>query len=273
MRNKKLKYFMIGLVALIIIGMNFLYMGTIDTTYAIRFHEIIENGDISDFDRYFGGNIKIIYGDECISYRKARKNIKEYIESGERINCNSYGYDHDNFPVIGKTSIRFTLSLEENVLDLKYIKGLFFIKPISLELDTHYLTLYEVFFGRYKTDLKPVESNFPNIKEIDSVYYKSEIIGENSIFPIGPNDYRFSGYIVVSDEEGKRILNKYKWEDAKPEKFNYNDREVSPIITGFKEFHWLYSKEFYEDNRDENLMCKIYFDEINNIIYFDFQTY
>lgn len=136
----------ISIILLIILACNFIYLGTIDTRYAIKFHELIQYGEISDFDRYFNLSTKICYNDEYIFYQEARKNIIDYINKGERMYCNSYGYDHDNYPLVGTTSIRFT-NPEEQVLELRYLKGIFFIKTTSLELDSNYDSLYPVFFG------------------------------------------------------------------------------------------------------------------------------
>lgn len=147
----KIKATCIFMLSLIALACNFIYLGTIDTEYAIKFHELIEYGEISDFDKYFTFDTKIYYNDEYIYYAEARGNIKDYINNEKRIYCNSYGYDHDNFPLIGTTTIRFTtsneVSGEEHCLDFKYLKGIFFIKPISLRLDSNFDTLYPVFFG------------------------------------------------------------------------------------------------------------------------------
>lgn len=142
----KIKATCIFMLSLIALACNFIYLGTIDTEYAIKFHELIEYGEISDFDKYFTFDTKIYYNDEYIYYAEARGNIKDYINNEKRIYCNSYGYDHDNYPLVGTTSIRFT-NPEEQVLELRYLKGIFFIKTTSLELDSNYDSLYPVFFG------------------------------------------------------------------------------------------------------------------------------
>lgn len=148
----KIKHFIIGILFAIVMGINSIYLLGIGGDYAIEFYELIEYGDIEDFDKYFSRRTKIYYGNEMIRYSDARNNIINYIESGNRLYCNSYGpSDTRLFRIIGESNIRFTTSGknggEEHGLTLRYLKKFFSIRILSLRLDTNFDTLYPIFFG------------------------------------------------------------------------------------------------------------------------------
>lgn len=133
--------------------------------------------------------------------------------------------------------------------------------------------------SEYKTNIESIESRFENIKAINATYWKSGEIGGTGRFNIGPTSLWWRGYILLSEAEGKEIFNTYDWvecsefdEEGNPKDFSIHGERISPDVTGFTNFKWFYSEEFYWDNRPKGFLGELYFDEINNIIYFDLES-
>ncbi len=135
--------------------------------------------------------------------------------------------------------------------------------------------------SEYKYDVEPVNARFINIDEIIGAYWKSGTINKCRIFNLGPTFIWWRGYILISDKEGKMILEKYDWIEVADFDNTGNPiygikgehgENVSFDITGLNSSKWLYSTKFNIDNLPERFIGTIYFDEKNNIIYFDLES-
>ncbi len=149
-RYKVLIIFFIGVLVL-----NYLYLFNVDTEYAIRFGEIISDGDIEDFDKFFDEDTKIVCGDEVILYSQARDNIIAYIDSGQRIQMNSYGFGYLNEKGLAIMDTAHINGGVDGAITFTYIKLLFDIKVLKLELEirednTRFIVgdIYKIFFGK-----------------------------------------------------------------------------------------------------------------------------
>jgi len=85
-------------------------------------------------------------------------------------------------------------------------------------------------------DLKPLQTDFENIKGMKKVYWKTDTVGG----PLpGSYDY-YVGFIVLDQTEFEKLKTEYSWEKATPD----FPTGLQPEVTGYHDFNWVYNDDF-----------------------------
>ena len=64
------------------------------------------------------------------------------------------------------------------------------------------------------TDVAVIEKIFPKLEGIVSVEYEVKVLGSTDSSVPGPTDYRYQGYIVLSDDAAAKYTAEYQWNDS-----------------------------------------------------------
>lgn len=117
----------------------------------------------------------------------------------------------------------------------------------------------------YRTDMQPLIDRFGKTVNIESCFWKADIIGNRRL---GFSSYWMKGFIMIDDKTLTEIKNKYHLikVDLKFEK------GMTPAITNFDSFEWKYNKELSHEIAGSSFVGEFYIDVINGILYFDLES-
>ena len=117
----------------------------------------------------------------------------------------------------------------------------------------------------YRTDIQPLNERFSKTLDISDCFWKVSTIG-NTRF--GPSSYWMKGYAFISQETAESIKAEYSFVDV-----NINfEKGITPDVTKKNEFRWSYNKKLSREIAGTKFIGEVYFDTLNNIIYFDLES-
>ncbi|MEK5032857.1 hypothetical protein MKY96_15485 [Paenibacillus sp. FSL R7-0302] len=112
----------------------------------------------------------------------------------------------------------------------------------------------------YRTDIEPINSRFPMLKNIQKVYWSSKVIDNR----FGPISYWIRGYVFLDQTSILNIKDIYSWEtvNIKPKmKYDFKGKTQS----------WGYSEEFDNFIKASNYVGKFYLDLNGDSLYFEIE--
>lgn len=112
----------------------------------------------------------------------------------------------------------------------------------------------------YRTDIEPIISRFPMLKDIQKVYWSSKVI-DNSF---GPTSYWMRGYVFLDQISTLNIKNIYSWETV-----NINPKMEYDFMGETQ--NWSYSEEFNNFIKTSNYIGKFYLDLNGDLLYFEIE--
>ncbi|MNE38425.1 hypothetical protein D3C80_1323220 [compost metagenome] len=113
---------------------------------------------------------------------------------------------------------------------------------------------------KYSTDIEPISNRFPNLKNIQRVYWSGKIISDG----FGPTSYWMRGYVFLDHASIMNLKATYTWEivSLKP-KLDYDFHG--------KTQKWSYSSEFDFFIMSTNYVGKFYLDVNSDTLYFEIE--
>ena len=114
----------------------------------------------------------------------------------------------------------------------------------------------------YSTETDAVEKMFPSLEGIKAAEWEQVTMGSGREEVPGPTDYRYQGYITLTDEAAEKFASEYSFDDAAP------DVELETVSE--REGQWKFSNEFNNDMKPEYYSGKMWID--GNTIFFSITT-
>ena len=112
------------------------------------------------------------------------------------------------------------------------------------------------------TDISAIEKLFPSLEGATEIEWEQVTLGSGDSRVPGPTDYRFQGYIVLSDDAAQKYASSYDFTEAEPDVTFENIKE--------REGKWKYSEDFCKDIIPEYYPGSVWID--GNTILFSVTT-
>lgn len=112
----------------------------------------------------------------------------------------------------------------------------------------------------YRTDIKPISNRFPKLKDIQKVYWSTNVIDDD----FGPTSYWMRGYVFLDHASISDLKTTYTWEtvNLKPKvEYDFNGKTQN----------WSYSEEFNNSIKNSNYVGQFYLDSNSDSLYFDIE--
>lgn len=112
------------------------------------------------------------------------------------------------------------------------------------------------------TDISAAEKFFPSLEGVTEIEWEQVTLGSGNDRAPGPADYKFQGYIVLSDDAAQKYASSYDFAEAKPDVTFENIKE--------REGNWKYSEDFCKDMIPEYYLGSVWID--GNTVLFSVTT-
>lgn len=112
------------------------------------------------------------------------------------------------------------------------------------------------------TNTETVNKLFPSLEGVETVEIEVKILGKNSFFLPGPNDYRYQGYITLSDDAASGYAEDYSFTSDDP------DVEFEKIKS--RDGQWMKSNDFTKEIKPDYYNGNVWIDD--NTILFSVNT-
>ncbi|WP_026652196.1 hypothetical protein [Butyrivibrio proteoclasticus] len=100
---------------------------------------------------------------------------------------------------------------------------------------------------------------FPDLEGIESTEFEQIVPAGNDRLAVGPSDYIYQGYIVLSDEMAEKYESSYVW--TEDEKYEFEVRTITE-----RKGDWQYSEDFSKDYMPDGFTGRMWLD--GNVIRF-----
>ncbi len=111
-------------------------------------------------------------------------------------------------------------------------------------------------------DMQAISKMFPSLEGATESQWEQIKLGSDDESIPGPNDYKYQGYIVLSEDAAKNYAESYDWKEVKPD-VNFESIEV-------REGNWKYSYDFCMDYIPKYYAGEVWID--GNTILFSITT-
>lgn len=115
---------------------------------------------------------------------------------------------------------------------------------------------------KVSTDLDSIAVFFPKLEGAQEAEWEQITLGSGDSRVPGPTDYKYQGYVVISDDTAEQYASTYEWKEAEPEVKFENIQERSG--------NWKYSNDFAQDMLQGRYGGSIWID--GNLILFSITT-
>jgi hypothetical protein len=119
----------------------------------------------------------------------------------------------------------------------------------------------------YQTYMEMISRLFPKLIGVKKCFWVSGVKNKNYPLSVGISSHWYKGYMIITNNETKRIRNKYKWCKT-PLRWKPSFIK-NPFGITHSKCNWIMSQEYNNAILDYGRYGTIYFDKDHSLLYFE----